>query len=50
VNSTTFNAGGPNLTSAAGLAPGQSVTLPIQLRNSGTAVPSYTPKVYSGAF
>ena len=49
-NSTGENAQGRFITSPGSLAPGQSVTIPVQFLNPGRVLVNYTPKVYSGAF
>jgi hypothetical protein len=51
VNAAGMTANGPYLSNNVGsLGAGLSVTLPIQLRNASATPPTYTPRVYSGAF
>jgi len=51
VNAAGMTANGPYLSNSSGsLGAGESITLPIQLLNSSTTPPTYTPRVYSGAF
>jgi hypothetical protein len=50
VNATTTNNGIPFITVPSGLAPGQSVVVPVQFSDPGSVAINSQPVVYSGAF
>jgi predicted extracellular nuclease len=50
VNATGMHDGAPYISTAGGLAPGASVTLPLTMRNPAKVNATYSAKIYSGNF